>query len=209
MAKILVFGENPNDTNALRELVLGLCPQLSSADVRILREPPTLQRGAHTGSVRNWVDRAVAAVRAARVVLGDAVCVLAHTDADGPDDGTFAEARTEELRQAGLQNAHAVVPVETIEAWWLLFPHATESVVPSWKGALPRSQRDVDRVSRPKDDLIQRTRKKQPRRPYREGDSPEIARSIVERSELNSPTGSSPSFDRFVETVEECCELAS
>ena len=79
---------------------------------------------------------------AARAVLGDVVCVLAHTDSDEPDDGRFAAARTDDLRKAGLGNAHAVVPVEAIEAWWLLFPEATEAAVPSWQGgAHPQAAR--------------------------------------------------------------------
>lgn len=208
MTKILVFGENPNDTNALKELILGLCPKLSRTDVRVLRDPPTLQRGAHQATVRRWVDRAASALRAAHVALGEAICILAHSDADGPDDGSFAATRTVELRAAGFAQAHAVVPVEAIEAWWLLFPDATESVVPTWAGALLRKPGDVDKLTEPKDVLIRRTRRRQARRPYREGDSPDIAAAIA-AGHLGRPAGTSGSFDRFVRTVARCCTLAS
>lgn len=208
MTKILLFGENPNDTNALRELIHGLCPLLGRGEIRVLREPPTLQRGAGADAVRKWVDRASAALRGARVAQGEAICIFVHTDADGPDDGAFEAERTEELRNAGVARAHAVVPVESIEAWWLLFPAATESVVSGWHGALDKRPRDVERVQSPKQELIHRTRAKQPKRPYRESDSPLIAKAIASVPGLRTPRGSCASFARFVSNVDACCELA-
>ncbi len=209
MTKVLLFGENPNDTQALRELILGLCPGLRPSEVHVLREPPTLQRNAGTATVRTWVDRAAAALRAARVALGEAVCIFAHSDADAPDDGSFEVQRTRELREAGFGQARAVVPVESIEAWWLLFPAATESVVHGWRHALDQRPRDVERISGPKRELIRRTRAKQPKRPYRERDSPQVARAIARDPTLRTPKGSCASFARFVGNVDACCRLAS
>lgn len=209
MTQVLVFGEDPNDTGALRELILGLCPSLRANQVRTLREPPTLQRGAHLAAVRRWVERATAALQGAQLSHGAAVCIFVHSDADGPDDGSFEAARTQELREAGFPQAHAVVPIESIESWWLLFPEATESVVPTWRGALLKRSRDVDRVSSPKQELVSRTRKKQPKRPYREGDSPRIAAAIVSSGQLRSPAGRSASYHRFVDAVDRCCSAVS
>lgn len=203
---VVVFGENTNDSEAIKELLLALCPQLGRGDVRVIREPPTLQRSAHTRTLATWVDRASQALRAASVKLGDASCILIHTDADQHDDGSFEAERTGQFRKAGFAQAHAVVPIEAIESWWLLHPRATESVVPSWAGALRKAPGDVDRIADPKAELIRRTRSKQPRRPYSENDSPAIARAIVTGGHLEKmAAGTSPSFGRFVAVARGCC----
>ena len=209
MTKIVIFGEDLNDARAIKELVLGLCPDLDGQDVKVLRDPPTLQRGAREPAVRGWAEGAAAAISALRTLRGDPACVLAHSDSDAPDfDGSFERQRTAELRAAGLDHAHAVVPVESIESWWLLYPKATESIVPTWGSSLDRRPGDVDRVSNPKAELRRRTRKKQPKRPYEEADSPGIARAIVDGGYLGNPSGTSGSFSRFRRVVERCCERA-
>lgn len=203
--RIAVFGEDPNDTKAIRELVLGLRPDFSPGDIRTIRTPPTLTRSASIASVRTWAEKALAAMRAASAAGGQFDWVFAHTDSDGPDDGRFADQRSTELRSAGIRSAVAVVPVQAIESWWLLFPEATESVVPSWRGALKRSNFNTDNVVKPKDELIRRTRAKQPRRPYAEADSPAIAKAITDSGQLHAArTAVSPSFDRFVSAVAAC-----
>jgi hypothetical protein len=210
LSKILVFGENRNDTYAIKELVLGLCPALAPADVRVLREPPTLQRGAGPPAIRSWVSQATRVLAAAKVAHGEAACILAHTDCDATDrDGSFEAKRTRDLQRAGFPQAHAIVPTESIEAWWLLFPDATESVVVSWKGALRPPAGEVDLVAQPKDELTRRTRKKQSKRPYKENDSPAIARAIVAGGHLARPAGTSRSFQRFRSTVDGCCRAAA
>ncbi|UIJ33560.1 hypothetical protein [Allobranchiibius sp. GilTou73] len=195
--KIAIFGENPNDTHAIRELLIGLHPHLEAGDLKILRAPPTLNRDAGGVAMRSWVDKAKSTMAAANVSHGPLDCILAHTDADGPDDGSFANKRSTELQTAGLVGALAVVPVQAIESWWLLFPDATESVVASWRGALRRGSYNTDNVNDPKADLIRRTRRKQPRRPYQEADSPKIA-AAISATYLDAPRRtSSPSFERF------------
>ncbi len=201
---VIIFGENRNDTRALKALVLGLRVDLKPADVLTIREPPTLVRGAGSKAVRSWAEGARRALAAARVATSDIECVLAHTDADGPDEGEFAEQRTDELRAAGLANAHAVVPVQAIESWWLLFPAATESVVASWSGALSRKSFRTDNLEKPKDELIRRTRTKAPKRSYQEADSQSVAEAIA-AGYLDKPQkADSPSFERFREIVETC-----
>lgn len=207
MSKIIVFGENLNDSKAIKELVLHLCPSLSDGDVVVLREPPTLQRGTAASTVRAWSERAIAAMEASKAVRGSPVCVLVHTDSDGPGGTAFAAQRTTELQQGGLREAHAVVPAESIESWWLLHPSATEAVVPSWRGALKPNPGDVDRISGPKAELVRRTRRKQPKREYQEADSPDIAATI--RASKAKPAGVSPSWEAFVGIVAGCCAKAS
>jgi hypothetical protein len=202
--RVAIFGENPNDTKAIRELVFGLRPELGPGDVTVVRSPPTLTRSAGAVAVRSWVDKAQMALKAARSARGPLDCVLAHTDADGPADGSFAAQRSNELRSAGLTDAVAVVPVQAIESWWLLFPDATESVVPSWRGALSRASFNTDGLNKPKDELIRRTRAKQPKRPYEEADSPAIAAAITAGHLNAARKATSPSFDRFAATIAAC-----
>lgn len=202
--KVFIFGENPNDSKALKELVLGLRADLTAGDVRTLREPPTLVRGSGGRAVRSWAEKAAQALRGTRISSTEIACVLAHTDADGPDDGSFAERRTAELRSAGLVNAVAVVPVQAIESWWLLFAPATESVVAGWSGALSKKAFNTDSVDKPKDELIRRTRAKANRRPYTEADSPDVARAVA-AGHIDAPQrANSPSFERFRAVVESC-----
>lgn len=195
--RVVIFGENPNDTRALKALILGFRNDLSGRDVKTLRQPPTLQRGASTTAVDTWASKAKKAVVAAGGMASGTLTVLAHTDADGPDDGSFAARRTTELRRNGLESAHAVVPVEAIESWWLRYPHETESVVSGWRGALRRDAYNTDSVRDPKADLIRRTRSKAARRPYQEADSPAIAAAIATGSAATPTRATSPSFERF------------
>lgn len=197
--KVFIFGENPNDTKALKALVLGLRPDLSASEVKTLREPPTLQRGAHERTVAGWADKASRAIAAAGVRAGDAFTVLAHSDADGPDSGDFASRRTQQLHAAGLTAAHAVVPVQAIESWWLRHPAETEGVVSAWRGALRRDAYDTDAVNDPKADLVRRTRAKASRRPYQEADSIAIAAAIAKSSGVPRPA--SASYTRFCALV--------
>lgn len=200
--KLAIFGENLNDSKAVKELVLGLRSDLSVGDIKVLRNPPTLTRDAHAKTVAGWAAKAVQALDAARVAGGPIDWVLAHTDADGPDaNGAFALARTADLAAAGLKNASAVVPVEAIESWWLLFPAATESVVRTWSGALNKGAFNTDSVSDPKSELIRRTKSKQPKRPYEEADSPAIAGEIAASHLTTKQAANSPSFERFKKLV--------
>lgn len=199
--RVFIFGENPNDTRALKALILGLRPDLNGSDVRTLREPPTLQRGSHDRPVSSWAEKARRAITAAGGGEQNVFAVLAHSDADGPDNGAFADSRTRQLRNAGLPTAHAIVPVEAIESWWLRHPAETESVVPSWRGALRRDSYNTDGVKDPKGDLVRRTRAKAHRRPYQEADSVAIAAAIGNRGASSAPRAASPSYERFCTLV--------
>jgi hypothetical protein len=119
--------------------------------------------------------------------------VLVHRDADGPDpDAKVATSLEEALRPV---DGHAAVAVQEIEAWWLLFPDAVEAVRPvAWKGRLPRSERDVETVERPKE-LLRRLTGKDRKAEYSEADSALIAKNIREMRPRRF--GQSASFDRL------------
>lgn len=102
--------------------------------------------------------------------------VVVHRDADGPDStGARHKQLAEQIRPI---DGLPVVPVQTIEAWWFLFPDAVEAVRPSaWRGRMPLTGRDVERIDEPKNELCRVTRTR--RAPeYSEADSPAIAAHI-------------------------------
>lgn len=183
-------------------LVLSMRPDLKPSDVLALRDPPTLNRGAGTHAVRAWGERVRRALAAAQIARASECVLLAHSDSDGPDDGSFEAVRTAELASAGLAGAVAVVPVQAIESWWLRHPDQTESVVAAWKGTLDRKAFSTDAVKDPKSVLVHRTKARSPRRPYRESDSPDIAAAIGAAYPVAAKPQSA-SFDRFARVVEQ------
>ena len=202
---VLVFAESLNDARALRSLIEALCPSLRNR-VREQPRPPSLHRSAGRQPVRHWLDRVGAVVERASM-RAPVTCVFVHRDSDGPDpQGRLAASTEGSMRRAGIENGHAVVPVQEIESWWLMFPQATASFRNAWSGTLPVSQRDVDRISGPKEELIRSTSRNNRRKAYSEADSPEIARLVARAIESGeAPTGSSASFDRFKASVDACC----
>ena len=115
-----------------------------------------------------------------------------RTDPD--PDATVAAALTGQLAVFG---GHPVVPVQTIEAWWFLFPDAVEAVRPgTWRGCMPRHPRDVEQIDRPKHELIAKAGIRAATA-YSEADSPAIARNIREQGK--APHGSSASYRRLTD----------
>lgn len=191
---VLVFGESRNDSDAVAELVVAANPRLAGR-VRALPRPTSLTRTAGARLVRRWVTEIAKAVQAHEAAKGPVVAVLVHRDADGPDpDASVAAALRGQLAPLGGQ---LVVPVQMIEAWWFLFPDAVEAVRPgTWRGCLPRRHRDVERIDRPKNELMSRTGAGGGTS-YTEADSPAIARKIREQG--GTPHGLSASYRRLTE----------
>ncbi len=203
---VLVFGESRNDRRAVAQLIKALCPALQGR-VRVRPYPMSLQREASAHAVSGWMERISRAVAS----HGEAViCVFVHRDADGPDpDGQLQKATENVLRTADIPGAHAVVPVEEIEAWWMLFPDATERLRRSWRGMLQRANRDWDTVRNPKEELKRLTRRGDRRHAYSEADSPSVARHVAAAiADGTTPVGRSRSYERFVAAVSECCNAA-
>ena len=201
MSFIVVFAEDPNDGEALRSLLLWLCPTARASQIRYIRNPPTLQRGATGPRLLEFAERVRSAIRA---LPATPVCILVHTDCDDLDPtGGYVERRARELREVGLVEAHVVMPTEEIEAWWLLHPEATEMVAERWRNVLPRTKRDQDRVRNPKGELKRLTRRSG--REYQVGDSRRIAETLRSNPSTRAQVGSSASFSRFRQTARECC----
>ena len=125
---VLVFGENRNDAQSVKELLVAANPGLDPRRIKALPRPMSLTREAKPPAVRRWVDEIAVAIRAHRAG-GPVAAVVVHRDADEHDpQGT----RHAELgRQLSTVDGLPVVPVQMIEAWWLLFPDAVEAVRPS------------------------------------------------------------------------------
>lgn len=188
---VLVFGESINDAQSIATLIQGLRPDLVGR-VKPVPRPTSLTRQAGQLAVRNWEAELRSVVTAMAAAGQPVAAVVVHRDADRPDPAGAVEAG---LRQQlrGIADEVAV-PVETMEAWWLLFPEATETVRPrAWRGRLPRQARDVERISHPKAELQRKTRPSGHQ--YAEADSPTIAAAISTRSHV--AVGISSSWDRL------------
>lgn len=201
---VLVFGENTNDSRSIARLIEALCPELKGR-VKARSTPPSLQRSASPRAVHTWTERIADIVRSNRQSIA---CVFVHRDSDAPDPASRLQTDTEAaLRAAGITDAHAVVPAEEIESWWMLFPAATEQVRSSWRGQLDRSQADRDAVPNPKEVLSRRTGRVNRRDAYSAADSPRVVERVAAAIEDGvRPTGVSRSFVRFRESVSECYE---
>lgn len=189
-----MFGESRNDSESVAELVRAANPRLDGR-IRALPKPTSLTRSAGARAVRNWVEDIERVVLAYEAARGPVTAVLVHRDADGadPEQAVAAALRT----QLSPLSGHPVVPVQTIEAWWFLFPDAVEAVRPgAWRNCMPRRHRDVERIDRPKEELMRRTGGRG-RPAYAEADSPAVARKIREQSPM--PYGSSQSYRRLTE----------
>ena len=191
---VLVFGESRNDSDSIATLVLSANPRLQGR-VRALPRPTSLTRTAGAAAVRRWVDEIEMAIRGHEAARGPVTAVLVHRDADRADPGeTVAATLSGQLASFA---GRPVVPVQATEAWWFLFPDAVEAVRPrAWRGCMPRRQRDVERIDRPKHELIGRTAARGGV-PYTEADSPAIARKV--REQAREPHGSSVSYRRLTD----------
>ncbi len=200
---VLVFGEDLNDSRSMASLVAARCPSLRGR-IKPRPRPISLQRSASQPAMRSWAEK-VADVVAANA--SPVACVIVHRDSDAPDGMGVLAANTEaELKRVGLEACIAAVPVQKTEAWWLLFPTATETFRSSWRGTLEQRPGDVELIEDPKVELRRRTARGGRRSAYQEADSPRIAELVAEavRNEAR-PAGHSASFDRFMAAIDSLC----
>ncbi len=207
---IVIFGESENDRKAIAALVRDLCPE---AQVKALRRPLVLLKGAPLESIPKRADRVAEAVRA-EATRQPIRCVLAHEDADAlePKHEAIAEQIEQALRGAGTPGKiHAVVPAWEIEAWWFLWPDLVALCHQRW--IEPKTVNQPGKITDAKEKLKRSVRpsglsKKQRARfpDYRESDSIKIAEAIKDTRQANRPArGLSQSYDRFRDSVADCC----
>jgi hypothetical protein len=190
---VLVYGEDINDTQSIQHLLRWVDTRFARV-VKARRDPQSLQRTAKDRAVDAWVDDLVRAVNAFRSQGYEIKAVFVHRDADLLDNADIERGRLRD-QLSPLDEAVPVVPVECTEAWWFLFPSAVESVKPTaWRDVMPRSERNVDTISRPKQQLKMITRRRS--HEYAESDSIAIAQFIADQR--LSTAGSSPSLQHLI-----------
>jgi hypothetical protein len=210
-ALVLVFGENPHDSQSIREFVEALREDLVGK-VQWRREPQVLIKNAKPEDVPERAKRIADAVDINRATH-DIVCVFAHEDRDDfePKHEETCKKIEEALEKAGCP-AHAVVPAWELEAWWFLWPDAVQAIRPkSWRAPDDYLGKKVGNIKDAKEELKRRVipkdlkpEKRKNFRTYEESDSPAIARQVREKGLARTPGAKSSSYERFLWSVEQC-----
>lgn len=194
---IVIFGEDTNDREALKELVQALYPQRTR--IKPLRKPLVLVRDRDLSAVRGTSDRVSAALAA--VSGGERIAlVVVHQDCDAcePSHQMLSEKIETGLSSCGAP-VIAAAPAWEIEAWWYLWPDAVATVSPKWRrlkrtgtqiGMLRNIKEVLRRELRPSDRSIRV-------RDYVESDSIAIARAVRELNLVDTRNAQSRSFDTF------------
>jgi hypothetical protein len=198
---VLVFGESPNDTAAIAELVVCLNPALH---VQPRRRPIILQRKANHRKRRGNFEQIAAVVRGEHVRRP--VCaVILHRDCDAVEPAHVGLSRQivqEASKELAPIRVVAATPAFELEAWWYLFPDAVAAYRPSWR-RLARAGQQVGKLMNAKEtlsrDLRPHTTSKV--RDYAESDSPGIARKVRELALCGKPQAQSDSFVLFAQAV--------
>ena len=207
--RVLVFGEDENDTKFLAELLVALCPELLGK-VKAFRRPPVLLKATDSRQVPGRVAR-IASLVAAERTTADVLCIFAHEDCDAVEPAHESLAlKIETAFAAAGCHVHAVTPAWETESWLFLWPEAVATYRRGWASLEKYRGRDVGRIVDAKEVLTRALRPPGNRgqsgtRDYRESDAPEIAKRIAELGLAATPGGKSGSYDRFRESVATCC----
>lgn len=199
---MLVFGEDTNDTRAIRELILALRSEPIRVETR--RSPMVLVKGKDKALDRKNVAEIAAVVRADQR-RGRRCVVIAHRDCDAiePAHERVASALEQGLLKEGIWQVVAAIAAWEIEAWWFLWPDAALEVNSKWRRPQPPKP-DIGRIEHAKEALRRALRpagKGQRPRDYAESDSPKIAAKVRELGIVDNHAASSGSFDRFAGRV--------
>lgn len=207
VGRVLVYGEDRNDTRALKELIEALCPALAGRVVAV-PDPPVLIKGAHARDVPDRAKRIAALVRAERV-KHDVVCVFAHEDCDDVEPAHVSLIDKIERAFAAVNvSVHAVAPAWELEAWLFLWPDVVSQYRPSWRRPDDYVGKSVGLATDAKEKFRRAVRSRDKRstaRDYRESDAPEIMRLVAQTGVARQPMAKSDSYLRFVSRVDECC----
>jgi hypothetical protein len=204
----LFFAESDNDNRAIRELVLAIRSDIHRSRTKLLRQPIALVKGLDVAKRRTRSERVAVTVRAL-AATEPVVCVFFHEDADAVEPAHLPVAREIEAAYDSLPcRVVPVVPAWELETWWFLFPAAVAATKSSWKAPDEFSGRDVGQIRNSKEELRRCVRpyglsgRDRDRFPdYREADSPEIAKKVLEMGHIASPVAASASWREFVRRV--------
>lgn len=202
--RVLVFGEDANDTEAIKELFRALRP--TAPVPKTVRGPLVLVKDREPAGIAQNAEDAGRAVARAAGVRYDVKLVIAHQDCDKVEPAHLPLAREIEAAWGGVLDAPVigVAPAWETEAWFYLWPDAVAAVNNSWK-ALSRQPRNAGMIQDAKEQLRRDLRPGGGARvdDYSESDAPRIAAKIRERGEVNTPAAgvTSGSFDEFKRKV--------
>jgi hypothetical protein len=190
----LVFCEDENDAEALRNIAKAIRPGLPS--ITYCRKPLVLIRNRKDAEARKKNAAQVAAVVKARQQLCDVKFVVAHQDCDElePAHKALVAEIEKELKAQGLTEVIPVAPAWEIEAWWYLWPGAVASVNSKWR---PLTRKGNHGMLTNVKEQLRRDLRAPETRDYEESDSRSISRSVLTMGVIGSKQGSSSSFEDF------------
>jgi hypothetical protein len=208
---VLVFGESPNDTAAIKELIEALCPELTGS-VETRRQPQIHMKDVPLDRLPRKVDKILKQIQL-EIVGREVSCIFIHEDCDDVEPADTAAARRIEdgFRDSGYR-VHAVTPAWEIEAWWLQWPEQVGKIRSSWRSPTKYLGREVGRVRDAKEELDRLVTPPSARDGflgYRESDSAAIARQVRDDNVARSPKANSSSYLRFIRDVDDCCPAAA
>ncbi|MBU9227471.1 hypothetical protein KTD22_12630 [Burkholderia multivorans] len=210
----MVFGENENDSDAIRSLVKAiwqhgheLDPPITAElpDIRTFRAPLVLIRGRDAAQQKKnaaSIGQVVRTMGVTRTVRA----VFAHEDCDAVEPAHVQSATEIETRLAaeGIPNPAAVTPAWEMEAWWYLWPDEVAEVCASWE-KLKRTGQNVGLIKDAKEALIKDLRPKTSKKntfDYSESDSREIAANVLKNKKAYTLAAKSDSYIHFRTRVE-------
>jgi hypothetical protein len=210
---MLIFGEDETDRQSLRHIIRAIISKAAQVDIKPIRHPITLARGAEHRKRKRMADEIASFARSFEK-NGSQVCVVAHRDCDAIEPAHQDEIQNLEgiLVKAGVRQVVVAAPAWELETWWMLFPHAIRKVRACWKtidygaqnvGLIENSKQRLIRDLRPTDATDRR------RCPdYCEGDGIKIAQQLVEdSSHMSDIKAKCASFTVFRKCIEEIFAL--
>lgn len=206
--RVLVFGEDENDKETVRQFIEALCPSLTGK-VAPVRHSPVLLKDVPESEIPSRVERICALIDAEQAV-NDVIAIFIHEDCDAVHPSH--QALYEKIRIGYEETGYTVIPVtpswET-ESWLFLWPQAMQALRPKWASASKYRGRDTGYIENAKEELRRALRPSGAAsgkvRDYRESDAPQIAAKVRELGVVGSPEGTSASWNTFSDDVARLC----
>jgi len=196
----LIFGEDENDAEALKNLVSALWPEAPRFEYR--RKPLILMRDQKEAEDRKKNALAVLAVVKAGSVKNEIRAVIAHADCDAlePAHVDLSKKIKAELTAQGVPSAIAATPAWEMEAWWYLWPEAVRRTNSNWRALTRKGNHGyIENVK----EQLKRDLRSKTARDYEESDARKISLNVKELGIINARQGSSSSFELFAANVAE------
>ena len=194
----LIFAENENDAEALKNLAYAIRPDLPRMSSR--RKPLVLIKDRKAAEDRKRNAAQIAAVIFAAEVECDVKFVVAHQDCDAiePAHLQLTELIDKELVAAGLRNVLSVAPAWETEAWWFLWPDAVARVNSKWN-RLKRSS-NHGTITNAKE-ALRRDLRSAGARDYEESDARQISANVRSMGIISKRLGHCCSFLQYEQKI--------